>query len=249
MTVPGAGSGHVRWTAVGAGGTSTVVQAVTLDSEATLDGTQSVQVGDGFSGANVVIRSQGTVALGTDNTVGEVRANGAITQGDRTTIGVVEHRAGASSVPVPPTTFVGGPNVNLEPGRADDWRGQLRQRGGQVAGDADAAGGDVSLRAADLEPQAIVVLLGPSTTTMFVHTSLIWRGQTVTSSGASAPATVIYVGTSSVSPDLGFVGTLAAPNAEIDLPSSPRVIVGAFRGLRIVVGPHALLTSKPPGCN
>jgi hypothetical protein len=250
VTIPGPGSGHIRWVAQGVGGVSVFVQSLSFEPEATFDGQESVQIGSGFSGAEVVVRSESGVTLGTNSHVGEIRAGGQIVLATGATAAVVEHQPGPSSVAEPSAAFTGGPDVNVVPGQSKTISpGDYGVVNVNPHGTLELLAGTYRFESFTLGTTGKLLLIqAPSTTTVFVHSSAAWRGECVGPDGSIASLQLVYVGTNSIELECAFSGTVAAPNSELELDSSSQPFVGAFRALRISVDSQAQVTSRPPRC-
>lgn len=80
---------------------------------------------------------------------------------------------------------------------------------------------------------------------IYVETSLIYRGATITERGPSADLLLAVFGSDLVSIESSFNGTLVAPNASVNLRSVAAGHTGSFFGLDVELSPQTKITFAP----
>jgi hypothetical protein len=108
-------------------------------------------------------------------------------------------------------------------------------------------------RSLDLEPQATLVVPSSQAQTVrvFVRDSVIYRGRTATASGTLAPLFLAYTGTSPITIENVYTGTIIAPSATLTLQSlnGAGVYTGEFFARQVSLSPANTTNSNPFTCD
>jgi hypothetical protein len=235
-------------------------------------GTQGVAVADGSTVKGAVYsESGGQVSIGNGTTVGRIVSLSPVLLRDRASVTSIDTNAGvtqgnsdhigtlSTSTPVLLTfprvspQFIGTQAVSVTP---DSTLALSPGQYGAVTVFSRAhlvlSAGEYNFTSLDLEPQA--VLVAPSATSesaqLFVRDSVIYRGSTLTSAGSVAPLYLAYTGSSTITIESPFLGTILAPNAPLTLQSlnGAGTYVGEFFANQVTLAPNTAASSDSFSC-
>ena len=112
---------------------------------------------------------------------------------------------------------------------------------------------DYDFTSLDLEPQAKLVTPSSASETarVFVRDGVTYRGSTVTSAGSAAPLYLAYTGSSPITIESAFLGTIIAPSASLTLQSlnGSGTYTGEFYASQITLSPHTTTNSVAFTCH
>ena len=271
----GPGTGTIHWVATGANGvTTTFDQTLTVIAPVTFFGNRGVNIADrSIVNGNVFSGSGGTSIVGNDSAInGNLLSASPVQLRDRTRVTLIQTNAGLTrgnndvigtflnTAPVLPAfpainqQFTGSVAVTVNP---DMTRTLGPGQYGAVTvfsrGKLVLSAGTYVFRSLDLEPQAQLIV--PSSTAenvqVFVQNSVIYRGRTTIASGTIAPLFLGYTGTSGLTIENVFTGSIIAPNATLNLQSlnGAGVYTGDFFARQVNLSPANTTNSNPFTCH